>query len=148
MQRSSCYIPVDLRKRVSPQIPEAYFGAATLTVRVEKPVAELITAIDSDRSDPGLLAAIALIIRHEIAKVGTDYVKRGVQLTPSVEAANRQDKGGIKLEIRHSFNSDKRTDVMLAALAPIFSVEGGYVGLYVLQLFRYQVTDSLPSWDW
>ncbi|KAK4542820.1 hypothetical protein LTR36_006196 [Oleoguttula mirabilis] len=121
---SSCYVPVDWRKRVAPEVPEAYFGSATLTVRIAKTVGQLEAAVAALQCDNDVLplAKIALAIRSGVSKVDTAFVQRRLRLALSVEAANMQ-AGGAKLQIQHTFDPAAGIDIVLSTLAPIFKFE-------------------------
>ncbi|KAK5121229.1 hypothetical protein LTR85_005395 [Meristemomyces frigidus] len=121
---SSCYVPVDWRKRVDPEVPGAYFGSATLTVRITESVGCLTAAIASMQSENDVLplAKIALAIRAGVSKVDTAFVKRRLQLALSVEAANIE-AGRPKLQIQHTFSPKAGCDVVFSTLAPIFKFD-------------------------
>ncbi|KAH9827689.1 transferase family protein [Teratosphaeria destructans] len=124
---SACHVPCDIRKKVDPPIPDEYFGTATLMVRAQHTIIDLIAAIDAFhvQQDALPLAKIALSIRQAVAGVDTEFVRRRIQLALSVEAHNlaARETGADKLQIRHGFKSEEHVDVVFSTLAPIFKME-------------------------
>ncbi|KAF2763634.1 hypothetical protein EJ03DRAFT_62610 [Teratosphaeria nubilosa] len=124
---SACHIPCDIRKKVDPPIPDEYFGTATLMMRAQHTIIDLIAAIDAlhVQQDALPLAKIALSIRQAVAGVDTEFVRRRIQLALSVEAHNlaARETGVKKLQVRHGFKSEEHVDVVFSTLAPIFKME-------------------------
>jgi len=121
---SSCYIPVDWRKRVVLKIGEEFFGHACISARTSMSVKSLVDVATSFQQEGNVLplAKIALAIRAAVGKVDTALVKRRLQLALSVEATNMQ-ADYAKLAIKHVFAPNDDIDVMLGNVAPVFKFE-------------------------
>jgi hypothetical protein len=125
---TSCHIPVDIRKRVSPEITDSYFGSAVLTVsarQVVKTVVDATLAYDANH-DALPIAKLACLIRQSINQVDTAFVKRRHQLALSVEASNLSSTNASeqRLQIKHVFDPFQHCDVVFSTLSPIFDMQG------------------------
>ena len=152
---SSCYIPVDWRKRVVPEIDEAYFGHACFSARTSTSVKSLISVVTSLQQEGNVLplAKVALAIRAAVSKVDTAFVKRRLQLALSVEAAN-MEAGYAKLAIKFTFQPNNDIDIMLGNVAPVFKFEDTTLEMMKPGFFRAMhnasvngVIDVVPGTD-
>ena len=97
---ASLLIPVNIRARVEPHLPETYFGSAVDFARATQPLPRLA------QGTPANLAALALAVRRAVSAVQDPYVRSAISIsnTPGLDvrdllAANMDRVSGADMYI-------------------------------------------------
>ena len=78
VRHSKLLIPVNIRKKLKEAVPESFLGAAVDFATAELPLDDLSS--DSPAND-GVLAAIAITIRHAIDNVNEAYIRQAIAIS-------------------------------------------------------------------